>query len=88
MALGALILRLENSGFIERRGDANDGRTRRVFLTAEGQRLIAAIRETVEDSERELLSKVGAEDLEISVATLRVIRRRLLDIIEAEDATG
>jgi len=84
VSLGALISRLESSGFVERREDADDGRARRVFLAEKGRDLIAAVRERVEASERQSLSRVSTEDLDIATTALRGIRRRLLDLIEAD----
>ncbi len=40
---GRLIERMEAKGWLERRGDANDRRINRLHLTAEGERLHAAI---------------------------------------------
>lgn len=81
VAIGGLLDRLEAGGFVERRSDVSDGRTRRVFLTRSGSRLVGTIRTAVEPVERGLLEGVPDENFERTAAALRSLKRRLLEII-------
>jgi len=85
VAVGNLLDRLEATGFIERRNDVSDGRTRRVFLTRQGSRLISTIRKAVEPVERDLLTGISDADFDRTAETLRSLKRRLLVMI-GEDA--
>jgi DNA-binding MarR family transcriptional regulator len=80
-AIGNLLDRLEATGFVERRDDVSDGRTRRVFLTRQGGRLISTIRKAVEPVERGLLTGITDADFDRTVETLRSLKRRLLVMI-------
>ena len=87
VAVGGLLDRLEDSGFVERRNDLSDGRTRRVFLTRQGSRLVATIRKAVEPVERDLLVGISDDDFECTAAALRSLKKRLLVMIGEESAS-
>lgn len=84
VAIGELVTRLEDAGFIERRGDTADGRTRRVFLTKQGSGLILDIRENIEAAERGALTGIDSADLEATIKTLRTIKRRSLMALKVD----
>jgi len=85
-AIGGLLDRMEAGGFVQRRSDAQDGRTRRVFLTRAGAKLVSTIRKSVERVEVELLSRIPEEDLSRASATLITLKETLLEKIGTEDS--
>jgi DNA-binding MarR family transcriptional regulator len=86
VAIGGLLDRMEAGGFVQRRSDTQDGRTRRVFLTRAGARLVNTIRKSVERVEVELLSRIPEEDLSRASATLITLKETLLEKIGTEDS--
>ena len=90
VAIGGLLDRMEDAGFVERRADRNDGRARRVYLTRAGAKMVNTIRESVESIELEILSRVPEEQLNQAADTLRTLKDTLLEMLggEAEEAEG
>ena len=90
VAIGGLLDRMEDAGFVERRADRNDGRARRVYLTRAGAKMVNTIREKVESTELEILSRVPEEQLNQAADTLRTLKDTLLEMLggEAEEAEG
>ena len=90
VAIGGLLDRMEDAGFVERRADRNDGRARRVYLTRTGAKMVNTIRERVESTELEILSRVPEEQLNQAADTLRTLKDTLLEMLggEAEEAEG
>ena len=90
VAIGGLLDRMEDAGFVERRADRNDGRARRVYLTRAGAKMVNSIRERVESTELEILSRVPEEQLNQAADTLRTLKDTLLEMLggEAEEAEG
>jgi DNA-binding MarR family transcriptional regulator len=58
-AMNYLLGQLEGLGYVERRDDPEDQRSRRVHLTAHGEALRAVIRRTVGTIEQELEAELG-----------------------------
>ncbi len=81
VAIGGLIDRMESGGFVKRRADERDARARRVYLTPEGQKLVATIRENVDIVETEILSAVSESELDGAAAVLLKIKGQLLAMI-------
>ena len=90
VAIGGLLDRMEDAGFVERRADRNDGRARRVYLTRAGAKMVNTIRERVESTELEILSRVPEEQLNQTADTLRTLKDTLLEMLggEVEEAEG
>lgn len=88
VAIGGLADRLENAGFIERRSDVLDGRTRRVFLTRTGANLVNQIRKTVDEVEGQIIAKVSDEDFEQAARTLMTLKDTLLDLAGSDLPNG
>jgi len=90
VAIGGLLDRMEDAGFVERRADRNDGRARRVYLTRAGAKMVNTIRESVESIELEILSRVPEEQFNQAADTLRTLKETLLEMLggEAEEAEG
>lgn len=84
VALGRLIDRLEKSNFIERRSDLKDGRSRRIYLTKMGTRLVKTIRASVENVEHEILKDISAAELEAAAQVMVTIKSTLLELIDNE----
>jgi DNA-binding MarR family transcriptional regulator len=60
-ALNYLLGELERLGYLERRPDPHDLRSRRIALTGRGDHAIRVIREAVAEIEREWRAKLGAK---------------------------
>ena len=90
VAIGGLLDRMEDAGFVERRADRNNGRARRVYLTRAGAKMVNTIREKVESTELEILGRVPEEQLNQAADTLRTLKDTLLEMLggEAEEAEG
>ena len=58
-ALNYLLGELERLGYLERRPDPDDQRSRRIVLTRRGRSLVPVIREAVGDVEREWAERLG-----------------------------
>ena len=81
VAIGGLVDRMEQAGFVERRADERDARARRVYLTDAGQKLVREIRKSVEDVESEILDALPSDELDAAAKTLVKLKRRLLDLV-------
>jgi len=79
-ALAADLDLTKQAGFVERRADERDARTRRVFLTRAGQKLVATIRENVDAVETDILAHVSEAELDSAAAVLVKIKGRLLEL--------
>jgi DNA-binding MarR family transcriptional regulator len=93
VALGGLIDRLEKTGFVSRRHDAEDRRVKRVFLTKKSHALIAEIRASVSVTEKIIIEDIADADLKATVRALRKMKENLLNMapeagaaIDASDA--
>jgi DNA-binding MarR family transcriptional regulator len=81
VALGGLIDRLEKTGFVSRRHDAEDRRVKRVFLTKKSHTLINEIRASVSVTERVILDDIEDADLKATVRALRKMKENLLKML-------
>jgi DNA-binding MarR family transcriptional regulator len=78
-ALNYLLGQLEELGYLERRPDAEDQRSRRIHLTARGREVAETMRGAVRDIEAEWTELLGARDF----ACLRTLLSRLNDGLAA-----
>lgn len=62
---------LERAGIVERLADPVDGRIARVYLTAEGRRLMPAVRCAWQEAEREVLGRLSRREREMLGRLLR-----------------
>lgn len=60
-AANYLLGQLERLGYLERRPDADDGRSKRIVLTDRGKRAAYTIRDAVTDVERDWEAKLGKD---------------------------
>jgi DNA-binding MarR family transcriptional regulator len=81
VAIGGLLDRMETAGFVARRADKRDGRSRRVFLTRSGSTLVTTIRENVEAIELEILARVPEDALNQASETLMTLKDTLLALV-------
>ena len=68
-AANYLLGQLERLGYLERRSDAGDGRSKRIALTHRGERAAYTIRDAVRDVEREWEAQLG-QDRFVQLRTL------------------
>lgn len=91
VALGALIDRLEESGFVERRSDPNDRRLKRVFLTKTGSRMIETLRNKNATFNQRILMNIPRDSMDVTGQTLHAIKHNILnalvDIVPSERAS-
>jgi DNA-binding MarR family transcriptional regulator len=86
VAIGGLLERMSTAGVVERRADKRDARSRRVYLTRAGQKLVSSIRQHVEAIESEILADVSSRELDDASKVLLKIKVRLLGLVdEASD---
>src|SRR5262249_4054306 len=78
-ALNYLLGDLERHGYLERRPDPDDRRSRRIALTDRGRALIPVIRGAVADTEREWAAALGDDRF----APLRELLAELNDVVAA-----
>lgn len=61
-AMNYLLGQLEDLGYVERRVDPDDVRSRRVYLTPRGTSTIGVIRDAVTELERDWAKRLGRDD--------------------------
>jgi DNA-binding MarR family transcriptional regulator len=74
-ALNYLLRELERLGYLERRDDPRDGRSRRVALTRRGEAAVHALRDAVTEIERDWEGRLGRKRF----AQLRTLLEELGD---------
>ena len=78
VALGALIDRLEDAGFVKRILDPTDRRVKRVVLTKQSKSLIDTLRAKNNDFNQHILNGIPRDDIETTTQTLRAMKNNLL----------
>jgi DNA-binding MarR family transcriptional regulator len=78
-ALNYLLGQLETRGYVERRADPEDVRSKRVYATERGDATRQVIRDAVREVEAEWAAELGGEDLE----QLRGLLNRLATVVQA-----
>jgi DNA-binding MarR family transcriptional regulator len=81
-ALNYLLRDLERRGYLERRPDPDDRRSRRIGLTDRGRALIPVIRGAVAETEREWAAALGDDRF----GQLRQLLVELNDVVAASAA--
>ncbi|HEU0223253.1 MAG TPA: MarR family transcriptional regulator [Paracoccaceae bacterium] len=79
VALGALIDRLEEGGFVKRKLDRNDRRVKRVVLTKQSLALIETLREKNSQFNQRILAGIPHDKIEATIEALRAMKHNLLD---------
>ncbi len=75
-AMAELVDQLQETGYLERVVDPNDGRAKLVRPTRKGRRALTAALRAVEDIEREYASAIGAERFEGLIDALQALHER------------
>ncbi len=78
VALGALIDRLEDAGFVKRILDPTDRRVKRVVLTKQSKALIDTLRAKNSEFNQHILDGIPREDIETTTQTLRAMKNNLI----------
>ena len=68
---------LESKGWVERRADTADRRSKRIFLTAEGNQAVDQIRATMLEAERSLLQDLDEAEVEAMLGSVNKVRARI-----------
>ena len=80
VTLGGLIDRLELRGYVERHDDPVDRRSKRVYLTSDGKKLVKKMGVLARDFNAELLEGMSQDDLDAAERVLDLVKHRLLEL--------
>ena len=83
-AMNYLLGQLETLGYLERRVDPDDVRSRRVYLTKRGTSTISVIRNAITELDQDWEIKVGANDWK----QLKLLLVRLNEAVRDEPPTN
>jgi DNA-binding MarR family transcriptional regulator len=83
-AMNYLLGQLETLGYLERRVDPDDVRSRRVYLTKRGTSTITVIRNAITELDQDWETKVGANDWK----QLKLLLVRLNEAVSDEPPTN
>jgi MarR family transcriptional regulator, transcriptional regulator for hemolysin len=78
VALGGLIDRLEDRGFVERKADANDRRINRVMLTRKGNQVLDRMAKIGMDMNAKVMRGISLERQHMLAATLHDMKENLI----------
>ena len=81
VALGGLVDRLEATGLVERRADDGDRRLKRIYLTADGRKVVARMRKIATVANADILKGINAQDVQLTAKTLKAIKANLLKMV-------
>lgn len=76
--LTVMLKRMEGTGFIERKQDADDQRVSRVYLTKQGKDTLSRVKDVVQNMEKIVFGGMSAEDRKLMENLLRQTRSNLL----------
>lgn len=68
---------LQGHGWVERRADTSDRRSKRIFLTEDGKAAVARIRATMLEAELAMLQDLDDNEIETMLAGVQKIRARV-----------
>lgn len=80
VTMGGLIDRLEEAGYVERRGDANDRRARRIFMTPAGKMLVRRMQVVSEKLNATLLEGIPDKDVVKVENVLALVKKKLVEM--------
>lgn len=86
--LGKLIERLEAKGWVERRADENDARSKRLFLTDAAHPLLADMADRADEVIEGVFAGIDAQESAQLRETLTRIKDNLADMLEDDTGTG
>ena len=82
VAVGALIDRLESSGFVIRQADPVDRRVKRVYVTKQGRGFLETLRRETDKFNAKILNGIDRKQLETVSDALLAMKRNLLAMSE------
>jgi len=85
VTIGGLIDRLEASGYVERRMDAEDRRARRVFITDKGFEVIAEMQKAGAKLNKSILAGVSPEHQRITEETLAQVKLNIRQMLQNDE---
>jgi DNA-binding MarR family transcriptional regulator len=78
VAVGALIDRLESSGFVVRQADPVDRRVKRVYVTKQARSFLGRIRKETDKFNAQIVNGIDRKQLEATSDSLLAMKRNLL----------
>jgi DNA-binding MarR family transcriptional regulator len=88
VTVGGLIDRLEATGQVERRGDANDRRAKRVYITEQGYEVIRQMIKVGAKLNERILAKVSDKHQQITEDVLFQVKENLKEILREFQQQG
>lgn len=88
VTVGGLIDRLEASGYVIRKLDANDRRTRRIFITEQGFETIKQMQTVGTILNDSILAGVSEKDREIAERTLARVKDNIRELLGTNEKLG
>jgi DNA-binding MarR family transcriptional regulator len=88
VAVGALIDRLESSGFVIRQADPVDRRIKRVFVTKQARGFLSRIRKETDKFNAQIANGIDRKELEATSDSLLAMKRNLLALSDVTVPTG
>ena len=85
---GRMIDRLEANGWVERRAQDGDRRVKRVYLTAEAERVHRRIWRVAEETVEDALADLSAREAAQLRALLTRVKRNLVAVVDGRPANG
>lgn len=77
ISLGRLVDRMVKAGWVERRAEAGDRRSHRLFLTAKAHAIRPALRKLSDETQAEALAALGAHERQQLLESLAKVRATL-----------
>jgi len=77
ISLGRLVDRMVKAGWVERRAEAGDRRSHRLFLTAKAHAIRPALRKLSDETQEEALAALGAPERQQLLESLAKVRATL-----------
>ena len=88
VAIGALIDRLEASGFVMRQADPVDRRIKRVFVTKQARGILSRIRKESDKFNAQIANGIDRKKLETTSESMLAMKRNLLALSDVTVPTG
>lgn len=88
VALGGLLDRLEESGYIARRVDPEDRRAKRIRLTRAGSAMLSTIEERAKSLNQEMMHGVTFEEVVATEEILQRLKQHLMTVVNKSPDSG
>ncbi len=87
VSIGGLIDRLETTGHVERRPDANDRRAKRIFITEQGHEMLSQMIDVAAELNVLILQSVSPEDIATTERVLAQVKDNIRELIRTRRPT-